>query len=51
LTATRRIASAITLLAIEQVERAEKADEPGAVSDAATDPWRDEPDSVGGVGG
>jgi len=48
LTATRRIAGATTLLAIEQVERAEKADEPAAVSDAATDPWRDEPDSVGG---
>jgi hypothetical protein len=36
---------------MEQVERAETADEPAAVSDAATDPWRDEPDSVGGVGG
>jgi len=29
----------------------EKTDELAAVSDAATDPWRDEPDSVGGVGG
>src|SRR5215210_6774608 len=38
--------SAITLLAMERIERAETADDPGRV-DADADPWRDDPGRAG----